>query len=135
MRLLTKNTDYALRALVFLAKHRDDFVPSRLIADREDMPLQFLRGILRRLIAKGIVVAREGVEGGVKLFKKPNQIYLIQVIEIFQGAIQVSSCMLRKKLCPQRVRCVLRRRIKVIERKLIDEFRGITVQDLLKEAS
>lgn len=131
MKLITKNTDYALRALIFLAGKEDEFIPSRLISKEEKIPLQFLRGILRRLIQNGMVIAKEGIEGGVKLRVKPENIHFGEVIKIFQGNIQLASCMFRKKICHKRASCVLRKRIQEIQSKLTREFDQISIKGLL----
>ena len=74
MKLLTKDTDYAVRAIVNLARNPEGYRSSRTIADEESIPLQFLRRILQTLTKAGLVVSREGVTGGVKLKSKPKDI-------------------------------------------------------------
>ena len=55
MKLLTKETDYAVRALVYLAANRDRFVSSREISKEEEIPLPYLRRILQKLREEKIV--------------------------------------------------------------------------------
>ena len=40
MKLITKNTDYAIRALMVLAKHKGEYVSAREIAGEEKLPYQ-----------------------------------------------------------------------------------------------
>ncbi len=134
MRLITKNTDYAIRALVNLAKNRNEFVSSRAIAKKEVIPLAYLRRILQILINEGIIISKEGVDGGVKLVKSPKSIQASDIMRIFQGEIGLSECLFRKKICPQRSGCALRIRIKKIEDKLKREFESISIAGLLKKA-
>ncbi|MEW6009545.1 MAG: Rrf2 family transcriptional regulator [Candidatus Omnitrophota bacterium] len=132
MKLITKNTDYALRALIFLGHNDGEFISSRLISEEEKIPLQFLRGILRKLINHGLVVAKEGVDGGVKLKSKLDTIYFSDVIRIFQGNIQLAECMFRKRICQKMAKCILRKRIRQIQDKLAHEFDNINLKSLLK---
>jgi Rrf2 family protein len=133
MKLITKETDYAIRAILNLAKHGDGFVASRGIASEEDIPLQFLRRILRTLIKGGLMASKEGVAGGVRLRVAPGKIKLADLIRLMQGDIQLAECMFRKRLCSNRKTCVLRKRIKKIENLVTREFEGMTIRDLLRD--
>ncbi len=133
MKLITKNTDYATRALLFLARRREEFVSSREIAEREGIPLNFLRRIIQELARERLVETREGARGGARLAVDPGQIGLTRLIRIFQGEVSLVECLFRKQLCPNRSRCVLRARLKKIEALVLDELAGVTVGGLLKD--
>jgi Rrf2 family protein len=133
MKLLTKESDYAARALLYLAQHRDAYVSTRAIARSEEIPEYFLKRIIQTLIKEGLLDAREGAAGGVSLVRDPATIRISDIIALFQGGIQLSECMFRKKMCPNRARCVLRKRVLAAQAKLEREFRKITVQTLLRD--
>ena len=133
MKLLTKETDYAIRAIMNLARPHDGFVSSRDISRKEGIPLQFLRRILQSLIKGGLVESREGVNGGVSLKADPADIRIADLIRLFQGNIQLTECMFRKRICSNRKTCVLRKRIKKIESMVTGEFEGLTIRDLLRD--
>jgi len=133
MKLLTKDTDYAVRALLALAKDTKGYQSAREIADSNHMPYQFLRTIMQRLIKEGFIVSKQGVNGGLQLVKKPNAIRVSDVMRVFQGDIQLSECMFRGQLCENRKTCVLRHEILRIEKIVNDEFKGITIGSLLKK--
>ena len=69
----------------------------------------------------------------MRLLRDPAEINIKDLIELFQGKIELSSCMFRKKLCDNRKTCVLRKKIKSIEENVVEEFGNITIRDLLKE--
>ncbi|HSV43116.1 MAG TPA: Rrf2 family transcriptional regulator [Candidatus Bathyarchaeia archaeon] len=131
MKLITKNSDYAVRALVYLAANPEGFVSAAAISNGQGIPYSFLRRLLQDLIQQGLVESREGAAGGVKLAKPASQISVAKVMEIFQGGIQISECMFRRKLCKNRGRCVLRKEILRIEGLIKKEFEAITVSKLL----
>ena len=133
MKLITKNTDYAARALLHLARRGEEFISSREIAKREKIPLSFLRRILQRLAREGLIETREGAAGGVRLAADPDRIELTRLIRIFQGKISLVECLFRKRICPNRSHCVLRARLKKIERLVLDELAGVTVGGLVKD--
>lgn len=132
MKLLTKNSDYAVGALVVLAKNKDKFLSAREIAGRQKIPYQFLRRILQELIRNKLVVSREGGSGGFKINADPKKVSIIDVIKVFQGNVRISDCMFRRQICQNRSNCILRKEMKRVERIIAEEFKGITLERLLK---
>lgn len=129
MKLLTKNTDYAVRALLELARSKD-FVSSRHIAQKQKIPYQYLRKILQEIIKTGWIETKEGKSGGFRLIENPSKINISKIIEVFQGKIELIDCLFRKKICENRAHCPIRREIKKIEKKVIKEFDALTLFDL-----
>ena len=133
MKVLTKKTDYAIRALLMLGAKRGSYVSAKSIAAEQDMPYQFLRGVLQEMIRHGLIVSKEGVQGGFMMEKDADDIGVRQLIEIFQGRVQVSECMFRKQICANRSRCVLRHEIMRIEQVVNNEFEQVTIGKLLRK--
>jgi len=134
MTLVSKNSDYAIRALMALAqKPGRGFVSSSALAGADGIPLRFLRRILRDLLRAKMIEAKEGVRGGVRLARRPEKITVANIIQLFQGPVQLSRCMFRSRLCGNRSSCVLRRRIKGIEAIVSREFQGITIAGLCQD--
>lgn len=133
MKLITKESDYAIRAVANLARRPGAFVSSAEISAEEGVPLQFLRRILHRLLEVGLVRSREGVAGGVSLNARPEKIRILDVMNVFQGEVALSDCMFRKRICANRGTCVLRKHMKEIEQNLTAQFARISVADLLRE--
>ena len=133
MKLLTKNTDYAIRALIELAQKDSEYISSREISKKQDIPYEYLRKILQALISNKYAVSKEGGKGGVKINSKPEKIKVIDIINLFQGEVQFSECVFRKQICQNKPSCVLRKNIKRIEDIVKKEFEGITIGSLLQE--
>ncbi|NTU52576.1 MAG: Rrf2 family transcriptional regulator [Chlorobiaceae bacterium] len=133
MKVLNKETDYAVRSLISLGMKPEGWVSAKVISEEQSIPYQFLRRILQELIRNGLVLSKEGAGGGVKLGKEPDEIGVTDVIEIFQGKVQVSECMFRKKICSNRANCVLRHEIMRIERLVNQEFSKVTIGKLIAD--
>lgn len=133
MKLITKNTDYAIRALMYIALRNNRYVSSREIADEELIPLAFLRRLLQRMSREDIITTREGANGGIKLMKPAEEIRITDLIRLFQGDLQLVDCLFRKQICRNREHCVLRKRIKQIEEKVISELEDITIGSLVAD--
>ncbi|NLF38389.1 Rrf2 family transcriptional regulator [bacterium] len=132
MKLFTKQSDYAVRAIIGLARARGAYRSSREIAREERIPLPFLRRILQTLAQHGVVEAREGASGGVRLARPARAIRLSEIVTYFQGPVQLSECLFQKRLCHNRASCVLRHRIMAIEALIVREFDKITIAALLR---
>ena len=96
MKLLTRNTDYAIRALCFIAKHKD-MTSVEDLSNKLNIPKPFLRKVLQKLSKQGMLKSYKGKGGGFKILRNPNQISIIDVANIFQGPISLSEHLLKKK--------------------------------------
>jgi Rrf2 family iron-sulfur cluster assembly transcriptional regulator len=81
--------DYASRALLSLALHRDDPGPTsvRDIAERTALPQPYLEQILLALKGAGLVRSKRGVGGGYVLARDPADITLSQIVSAVDGPI------------------------------------------------
>jgi Rrf2 family protein len=134
MKIFRKETDYAVRTLIYLAvRGGSDFVSATTLSKEIGLPKNFLRRICSILIKANILKSQEGKSGGVRLAKNPKVITVLQLIELFDGKPELSDCTFRKKLCPNRKICVLRKRILGIEKIVCREFAAITIQNLIDD--
>jgi Rrf2 family protein len=91
--MLSKKAKYALKALLALAAHPDD-EPMRIsdLAREEQIPAKFLELILLDLKNQGLVQSRKGKGGGYRLARDPAQIYLGQIVRMFDGPLAPVPC-------------------------------------------
>lgn len=132
MKLITKETDYAVRALEFMAKRTDSVTSVSELVKELKLHRPFLRKILQILNKKRILKSYKGRGGGFLLAVPPNRIFLVDLIEIFQGSLQLNECLFRKRVCPNALTCVLKKRIEYIEKWMVSEFSSIDIASLLK---
>lgn len=106
-----RTTDYAIRFLLSLAKRP---AGARLSTDaiRREMhiPAALAQRIVAGLARGGFVETFPGREGGVQLGRQAAQISLLQVVEHFEGPLQLSDCMTDRLSCPFDASCVVRGR-------------------------
>lgn len=133
MKLINKDTDYAVRALMAMAGNGDNYMSAKTIAAAQKIPYYFLRRVLQPLIKKRMVTSREGTAGGVKLAVAPGKIRIIDLIRIYHENLDLSKCMFRGKPCSNRRECVLRKEVLLIERELIYKFEKLTIKKLLEK--
>lgn len=85
---LSNRTEYALLALVFLAKQdKGDYVHGQEIARAQDIPMRFLQQILLSLKQARIVKSIKGKSGGYALARDSSTISLAEVVRLFDGLL------------------------------------------------
>ena len=131
MKLITRDTDYAVRALCFMAQKKDDVISVTELVGRLRIPRPFLRKILQVLNKRGLLRSYKGVGGGFILADPPDKIFLVDLIKIFQGPFRLNECLFKKRICPERSSCMLRQKIDIVEEKVISELKDITIASLL----
>ncbi|MDD5730322.1 MAG: Rrf2 family transcriptional regulator [Candidatus Omnitrophica bacterium] len=132
MKLITRDTDYAVRALAFIAGKKGKIVSAAELVAELGMPRPFLRKILQVLNKKGTLKSFKGKGGGFSLGLSSSKIYLVDLIETFQGPLKLNECFFKKMLCPNRKNCALRRKIGNIESRVVSELKTISLASLLK---
>lgn len=132
MKLITRNTDYAIRALAFIAKNSDRVVSTSEMVAGLRIPRPFLRKILQALHKKRLLNAYKGQGGGFSLAVKPSKICLIDLIRIFQGPLKLNECMLKRSICPNIKTCKLKKKIDNIEKYVIAQLKPVSIASLLK---
>jgi Rrf2 family protein len=86
MRVSAKS-DYAVRAAVELAAAPEGPVKGDVLAEAQDIPLQFLEHILLDLKHAGIVRARRGARGGYWLARPAGEVTVADLIRAVEGPI------------------------------------------------
>lgn len=118
MRLtLTKQAEYALRAVVWLAQagatageeggppvHREK---AAAIAYAAGIPPLFAARVLAHLQRQGLLRARAGQQGGYTLARPATTISLLEVIEAVEGPLRSTQCVLRESRCGEDGYCLL----------------------------
>jgi len=91
--MLSKRAKYAIKALLALAEHgRDEPMRIADLARREHIPAKFLELILLGLKNQGILQSRKGKGGGYLLARDPSEIYLGQIVRMFDGPLAPVPC-------------------------------------------
>ncbi|MBL7922828.1 MAG: Rrf2 family transcriptional regulator [Bacteroidia bacterium] len=112
--MLSKKAKYALKALEFIAEHREEG-PLRIaeIAAEQGIPQKFLEAILLELRKDGLLRSKLGKSGGYLLNKDPKDIRLGHIIRLMDGPIALVPCVsfkyyARCEECPDEATCGLR---------------------------
>jgi Rrf2 family transcriptional regulator, iron-sulfur cluster assembly transcription factor len=130
VKLITRNTDYALRAICYIAK-QDKVVSVTELVKVLGVPRPFLRKILQRLSQKGVLESYKGQAGGFSLKTSPQKVFITQIMRVFQGDAGLNGCFLKKHICPNKGKCILRKKIQLIENDLFTQLKRINIASLI----
>jgi Rrf2 family protein len=91
--MLSRKAKYAIKALLALADNEHE-EPMRIadLARTEQIPPKFLELILLGLKNHGILQSRKGKGGGYLLARDPGEIYLGQIVRLFDGPLAPVPC-------------------------------------------
>jgi len=133
VKLITRNTDYAVRALCCIAEQKQGVISADQLVKSLEMPRPFLRKILQTLNKEGLLNSSKGKGGGFVLAVSPGKITLTDVIKIFQGPIRLNECKFRKSDCSYINDCLLKKKIDEIEKEVITKLKTITIASIIKK--
>jgi len=133
VKLITRNTDYAVRALCCIAEQKQEVISADRLVKSLDMPRPFLRKILQTLTKAGLLNSSKGKDGGFTLALSPGEITLTDVMKIFQGPIKLNECTFKKNICPYINDCLLKKKIDEIEKEVIAKLKAITIASIIKK--
>jgi Rrf2 family protein len=99
MRLeLTRRADYAVRAMIALARHGDLQSGSR-IASEMDKPPRLVGPLFGRQGQAGLVTAAPARRGGDPQGPPPQAISILTIVEAVEGDARRRTCVLRSAPC------------------------------------
>lgn len=129
MRIIKKETDYAIRALYFIHS-RGGMASSADIYSEMNMPRPFIRKILQMLAREEILISFKGRGGGFKLSIPFEKLDIATIDLIFSEPMKKGNCPFRNPLCSNYNRCKLKFKIYELENKFYDELKKIKLIDL-----
>jgi len=131
MKLITRDTDYAIRALCYIAKYKKETISVKELVARLKIPMPFLRKIFQVLNNKKILKSHKGKGGGFGLAKEPGDILVLDLMKIFQGPFELNEHVFKNSPCPHKKTCRLKKRLDRIEVHIISELGDMTLKSLL----
>ena len=134
---INRQTDYAVRVVLALAKHGEGARLSSADIQQEMLiPKAFMSRIVAQLSRQRLIRAFPGHEGGLSLPRPAAQITLKDVVDAFEGPILLSACLQVKGEddCPFQSHCPVRTKWGRVQVAMLREMASITLEDLAKEA-
>lgn len=131
--MLTRETDYAIRALLCLASRGEDAVVSTTVLSEEmDIPYRFLRRILLRLVARGLVASVRGKQGGLRLTHTPAQVSLLDIaLAVDPDAVALNRCLVEPDSCRRVSYCAVHKELNRVQALVNGELAAVSLATLV----
>ena len=130
MKLINRDADYAVKALVELAGRGGRTADVAGLAVPLGLPRPYLRKIMQALGRGGLVLSARGRGGGFALARPAAAIRLTDVIRVFQGPVKIHECLFKARVCPDVRTCPLRTTLDRLEAELVAGLEGVTIAAL-----
>jgi Rrf2 family protein len=105
---ITRQADYAIRAVRYLAKQgTSQRVATSTVAKEMKIPASFLAKIISQLSIAGLLHTSRGARGGVSLAREPKEISVLDVVEAIDGPILLNECVGSNKPCTFEDECLV----------------------------
>lgn len=132
---INRQTDYAIRVLLALAKQGDDaLLPTSQIQQEMLIPKALSLRVVAELAKGGFIITYPGREGGLKLARPPAEINLRQVVTYFESNFSISECLHDGGTCPFDDACPVRIRWGRLEALILKELEATNFEELAREA-
>jgi len=131
---ITRQADYALRAMLYLAKmDPTQRSATSQIAEIQQIPPSFLAKIISQLSIAGLIHTSRGARGGVSLARPIEEVSLLDVVEAIDGPISLNECTHNQESCPFGEECPIHPVWCEAQKELVDKLKNTRFSDLIKK--
>lgn len=128
---ITRETDYAVRCVLYLAERRDSVIMIDEISGAMQIPRSFLAKILQKLSKADIVTAFRGVKGGFQLSRNPTMISLLDVVQAVEGPVALNRCVHKDGYCVFKKTCSVHPVWKELSSTVEEHLASVAVSSLI----
>jgi len=130
---ITRQADYALRAMLYLAEiGKDQRASTSQIAEFQEIPPSFLAKIISQLSIARLIQTWRGARGGVSLARDPQEISLLDVVEAIDGPITLSDCTRDPSICSFGDNCPIHEVWCETQAEMVNRLKQTTFDQLLE---
>ena len=127
---ITKQTDYGIVLLTYLAAAPERQVNAPELSSETHLPLPMVSKILKVLVREGLLTSHRGVKGGYSLSRPPEEISMAEVVAALEGPIAITECIDVQSGCSHEPICPVRGRWHRINAALREALAGISLAEM-----
>jgi len=128
---LTSRTEYAVRAMLDLAKLEGGQATAKEIARRQDIPPKFLPQIMVDLSRAGLVQGTRGSGGGVRLAVDPAKVTIRRIVDAIEGPMALYGCLEDGGVCRRQGHCEVQHVWAWAQSQFLKALEDFTLYDLV----
>lgn len=96
---LSKTSEYAIRILSFMAKNEEDLFSAKYLIEKLKISDKYLRSLMTKLSKAGLIISKQGKNGGYYFARKADKIFISQIIDAVEGYEKYLGCILGFDKC------------------------------------
>lgn len=132
---LTSYTDYALRALMHLARNRDSLITIQDIADRHGIAKNHLSKVIHHMGVLGFVETVRGRNGGLRLAVEPENLRIGALVRETEPDFFIAECFDQEHdTCAYSGNCRLQQSLQQATGAFLAVLDGVTLADVVAGA-
>jgi Rrf2 family protein len=129
--MIPKTAEYALRAVVVLARDPDQAYSAEQIAEATRLPRRYAHKVLQALVRARLVRSQSGPGGGYALVRSPEALSILDVVSAVEPIPRIRRCPLgletHTSLCP------LHQELDKVFASMEKALRRVTIAQLLNQ--
>ena len=129
--LLSVTADYALRAILLLARESTRPMRAHEVADAIGAPRNYTSKTLNSLAKAGLLKSLRGPTGGFVLAVSPAALTVARIAAVFDGHEAAAKCLLRDGVCNPADPCIAHERWADVPRAARQALATTTIANLL----
>jgi Rrf2 family protein len=131
---ITRQADYALRAMIYLARlEPNQRAATSQIAQEQHIPPSFLAKIISQLSIAGLIHTSRGARGGVSMARTPGEVSILEVVEAIDGPIALNECTAISGSCQFGENCPMRPIWCDTQAELVEKLRNTNFAQVLTD--
>ena len=130
--MISQTTEYALRAVVWLASHPDRALTAHQIAESTRVPAGYLAKVLQGLSRAGLLRSQRGLGGGFKLACPASSLSIWQVVQAVDPIRRIRECPLGLELHGHRL-CALHQALDDAIARVEKGFSRCSIASLIRD--
>ena len=124
---ISKMTDYGVLLMAHLARAPERVYNASELAGQLRMTIPTVSKLLKLLARGGLLASYRGTKGGYRLARPPQDITLIEIIDVMEGHLGLTECTAVEGACVQEACCSLRGNWNWISQSVRHALRGINL--------
>ncbi len=133
--MLSNSSKYAIKAVLFLALNSSEEkkIMVKDISDPINVPHAYIAKLLQELARQNVISSVRGPKGGFYLSEDNKKQPLKKIINVIDGEMRLTSCLLSLDACDEEKPCPLHDMAAPLRTKLLDSLAHKTICDLAKD--
>ncbi len=124
---ISKMTDYGVLLMAQMARAPEQVYNAAELAALLRMTIPTVSKLLKLLARRGLLASYRGTKGGYRLARPPQDITLIEIIDVIEGHLGLTECTAVEGACVQEACCSLRGNWSWISQGVRHALRGINL--------